>query len=436
MSRIKKIIRVGTLWKFKPEGVSVDELTDEFMTSKPDLRITFERSNVADGNAMLAMWGKRKVGYVNADDQKWLLPVMEGKGRRCVLSYDRMVLRTDGQCPILKYSVMVDTDSVTDAEVPEDDWRGFHYSFAQLDTTEEMDALQFALGELDELQRGAVVYGMSRADCVDMICENCRFDLSRETSRRIDDCCFALEMAGDEESVALLDRLEEASTGRRGVSGEAAWESWFQNLLKSKRAERLLMLYKNECRRNRNVRRVNDEMMQNDLDAIEDELLLLPFNLHMYIDNPSRLMHLAYYKQMPEEIQLELLSALVLRQLLINHLRPKVKEAEMAETEEMKTEVVETETVEAEVAETEPVEELPAGLAECFFGIRKNALDFYYKIKDGKKGTYITKLVSNLVNRHIISEESCHRVLYNILKRNGLYKHTEANWNQQVNSRY
>lgn len=306
---IRKLIRVVVLWKFRSKEMTEAEQIADYERTRPKLRVIYEHSNPADPDAMLVMHGCTKVGYINADDKRWLVPLMEKSRRGVTIDFDHVMLPSEGEGAILKYSVEVDETTVCRHLDPAE-WEQWQYRFPQLDTTDSMDTLNYAIGELMGILEGDGDELMSVEECVQVICENCRYDLSAETSERLDACCFALEMKGQH---ALLERLEMASTHRRGRRGMEEWRTWFAALVRDKRADRLLQMYKNEVRRRMGVSRVTRQQIVSDLLALEQMLYKLPHHLDLYLDDPAQMMHMAFYSHIPEVKQLELLSALVLR---------------------------------------------------------------------------------------------------------------------------
>lgn len=309
---ISKMVRVGVLWKFRPEEMTEMEQIAEFERTKPRLKVIYEHSNPADPEAMLVMRGRTKVGYINADDKRWLAPLMEKSRRGVMIDFDYVVPPSEGESAVLKYRVTVDESAIR-PRLPKTDWEAWRYTFAQLDTTDSMDLLDSAFCEFMAIMEGADDAAMTLEECVEMICEHCRYDLSCETSERLDACCFALESKAQ---IAMLERLEAASTHRRGRRGVEEWREWFAALVRSKRADRLLKMYKNELRRRTGVSRVTRQQMAVDLLTLEQTLYLLPDHLDLYVDDPAQLMHMAFYRHITDVKQLELLSALVLRELL------------------------------------------------------------------------------------------------------------------------
>ena len=311
---IKKLIRIAVLWKFRSAEMTETEQIAEFERARPRLKVIYEHSNAADPTAMLVMRGRTKVGYVNADDKRWLVPLMKASRRGVMIDFDHVVLpQMPGESAILKYSINVDETAVLPF-APSTGWDEWFNPFPQLDTTDSMDALDYAFEEMEAIMDGADDVALTLDECVDMICENCRYDLSVETTARLDACCFALEMhAEHDNNSTLLERIETASTHRRGRRGVEEWREWFDNLVKSQRADRLVMLYKNECRRRMDVSRVTRQQIARDVQVLEKAILTLPDHLDLFIDDPAQLMHMAYYRHITDVKQLELLSALVLR---------------------------------------------------------------------------------------------------------------------------
>lgn len=315
---ISKMVRVGVLWKFRPEEMTEMEQIAEFERTKPRLKVIYEHSNPADPEAMLVMRGRTKVGYINADDKRWLAPLMEKSRRGVMIDFDYVVPPSDGESAVLKYRVTVDESAIR-PRLPKTDWEVWRYTFAQLDTTDSMDLLDSAFCEFMAIMEGADDAAMTLEECVEMICEHCRYDLSCETSERLDACCFALESKAQ---IAMLERLEAASTHRRGRRGVEEWRAWFEALVHSGRARKLMKLYKNDVRLRLGVSRVTRQQMAADLLALEQTLCKLPDQLFLYVDDPAQLMHMAFYRHITEVKQLELLSALVLRELLKTHPLP------------------------------------------------------------------------------------------------------------------
>ena len=64
----------------------------------------------------------------------------------------------------------------------------------------------------------------------------------------------------------------------------------------------------------------------------------------------------------------------------------------------------------------------------------KEARDFVNFCHSAKKSAEITSHVAHLIKKKIVSEENCHRQLYDILHKGNLYTSNESNWNKQINS--
>lgn len=64
----------------------------------------------------------------------------------------------------------------------------------------------------------------------------------------------------------------------------------------------------------------------------------------------------------------------------------------------------------------------------------KEAREFVEFCHSAKKPAEITLQVAHLIKDKIVSEENCHRSLFNILHEGNLYRSNESNWNKQINS--
>lgn len=78
-----------------------------------------------------------------------------------------------------------------------------------------------------------------------------------------------------------------------------------------------------------------------------------------------------------------------------------------------------------------PDEEWIDEITSCFFGIKKNALEFV-RIARNMKPKQITDLVNGWLTMGKISKMSFNRDLWKPLHEHGVYKCTETNWNDQV----
>jgi len=67
-----------------------------------------------------------------------------------------------------------------------------------------------------------------------------------------------------------------------------------------------------------------------------------------------------------------------------------------------------------------------------FFKTEKDARYFLVCVSQSKRQTDITQEVARLVKQRIISEDACHRRLYEVLKEANIYTRSESNWNNQI----
>lgn len=409
--KIKKQVRVGTLWKFRPEGMSEEAQLMAFEKEKPNLLVIPESNNPADHEALLVMKGRGKVGYINADDKRWLMPAIKNSNRGCLIEFDHVVRANDEGSALLKYAIEVEPTDVAPLQ-PSQCWDDFSYTYPLIDDVAEIDTLNYAFNELLSIIKGNDDGVMQPADCVQLICDNCKYDMSTETTQLINDCCFELEIQGNKNMVRLQEHLERASTHRRSRVGEMEYEEWFNKLVSGALARKQLKLYLNEICKKQHSSSVSNEQMNSDLNQIYLQLLNMPFTLSLYIDSPAKLMHMAFYKNINRIKQKELLSALVLRQSLKKELN------------------VNTSPTPACLPEENKEQALPAEFVMCF-NDRQYAEEFMLAIR-GMKNTQKTALVHRYVSEKKISKENCHRPLWKALHDMGLYAPSESNWNMQV----
>jgi hypothetical protein len=419
--RMRKQIRVNALWRFRPDNMTEEEEIEEFNTLRPSLKVIHETRNLKDPGALLVTMGMRKVGYINADDKRWVWPALRRGRRSAEISFAHIIPGRDGESAMLGYAIEVDTDEVRPT-VPADNWEHFSTTFPELDFVEDIDMLDYAFEELLCLLQKGTTAGTSAEEYADIICTKCRHDMSVETTERLVTCAFLLEQRGTPEDLRLKERLERASTHRRGRVGKTEHAEWFDRIVRSESAGRMLKEYRHECRRRLGVSTVSHTQMCRDLERLEQELLMLPGQLCSHIDEPSELIHELAYKEIGREKQLEVLSALVLRKRL--------KELTQGQATDGNT---------TAAADTTP--EPPSGqscvlpeLMPFFWGDITEVNNFVQTAMVASN-QQITLLVNRLIKEKRMVREMCGRRLWTVLHKAGIYTCTESNWNYYVRSR-
>ena len=405
---MRKQIRICALWRYRKQNTTEQEQLALLEKKRPKLTVRRVHCNETDTDALLVLDGKEKVGYVNADDIRWIEPIMKESKTRVMLAFSHTVPSADGDSGMLIYTVDVDEKDVQTLKA-DAEWTGLCLDYPCINVIEELDMLDYALDELWLMLNGD--FGtMTMQDAVNTICENCKYDLSIETTNRINDCCLMLEKVGDKESRLMLSKLEHASTRRRSKKGLNEYGEWWQKICKTNK--NLLAVCKNRMRRRLNVNRITKEMLEGELDRIELDLSKAPFELGTMIDEVPLLMHKTFYHCMDRDTQMELLSALALRQQIATYLEGKEKKAEKANVPDK--------------SQNEDRQKL----IECFYS-RDDAEDFMRSIQ-GLRGTEITAMVRQFARERRISDMSCYKPLWEALHEMGIYKYTLSNWNQQI----
>lgn len=424
--KIQKLIRIGSLQYFRSKE-SESEQMERMERERPMFTIRQQPSNKYDPGALIVEQGRRKIGYVNVDDKKWIHPLMkQGVGNVCSVRFDRVVWpREEGSSAVLKCKVEIEMDEVEEPEA-EVDWGEFRYTFPQLPVTSSMDDLHYALEMLRTKLCGKVEgLDIDVRDLLETVMENCCFDMSHETTGAINEICFALEMQGEEE---WLEMLEAASTHRRSSRGAQELREWLQRLMESEEADYQWRCYENEAMRMMGRPWVNPEHLRHDMMEVEQQLLSLPSDLYMHIGEPERLLRSAFYLGITEEKQMELLSALVLRETMRKKTTPRHME-ETPDEEKEETTAVKVKTIEEK--EEAGQKELVDALSLVFKHSHRAAREFVERT-DGMKPSKVTQEVSRCIRRGEVDEDLCHRPMWKILHDSGRYKPSESNWNMQI----
>lgn len=337
---MKKLIRVTALSHFRPAHLSEAEQMKAFEEKKPRVRVKYEKSNAVDPTAVIVMMGTKKIGYVDAEDKRWIAPLLDENTKNGVtLTFDHVVYASGKGSACLKYAIEVD-EPMKKPVIEDSCWAGFAYNHSLLDMTDEYDNIDNATSALLSILNGEEEFtDLTLMDCVSVIRDNCLYDFSQETTDAINECCFALEMKGTAESYYLQELLEEGSALRRSHKSEDERKKFFALLFQSDRATKLFNVNKANVKRANGLTRISQKLMKEDLMKLEKELLTLPRELYTLIDNPVQLFHAAFYTGLPREKQHELMSALVLRRKLMDylHIEPSAEEEVVNEEIEIKS---------------------------------------------------------------------------------------------------
>lgn len=432
--KTKKQIRVGSLWLFLGDDYMTNGQLEKIAEEKPTFTVICDRNNEFDRNAMLVKWGRRKIGYINAEDTRFLKPVM--RNNKCHIQYLRLVVSQseDIASAVLKCTVEVDLSQV-EPLVPEVAWEKVRLSAPPVHYNGYVDELELAVYTLFEhLDGTAIKDDMTPDECVAEIERTCRFDMSQETTLMLNGLCYRLEMTGTDDAVRLLEMVEAASTRRRSRHNREAIREWIDEMMESDMANEQMRCYVNRRKLDLHTATLTDEQIAADLIDYEEELLSLPCDLGKLIDEPERLLHCTFYKNISREKQEELLSQLVLRNSLREYLYCCLDTEAEAEENDVEEDIDEPEPVVADVVVAEdddPRKQLIDELSPIFRHSHQQARDFL-AAAEGMKPCMITQLVARLLRERKVDEDLCHRPLWKILHDTGIYKPSESNWNKRI----
>lgn len=427
---MKKQIRVGSLWAFMGEDYMTNGELERITNEKPAFTVIYDRNNEYDKNAMLVKWGRRKIGYVNAEDTRFLKPVM--RNNKCHIHFHRLVTaQGEGSSAVLKCMAEVDISQV-EPLVPEVAWNEVRLSAPPIHYNGYVDELELAVYTLMEhLEGTAIKDDMTPDECVAEIERTCRFDMSHETTEMLNELCYRLEMAATDESLRLLEMVEAASTRRRSRHNREAIREWMEEVMESETADEQMLCYMNRRKLDLHMPKLSDEQIAADLNILEEELLSLPCDLGKLIDEPEQLLHCTFYKNISREKQQELVSQLVLRNSMKEYLYYSIMpEPDMVEEADDEEEVVVAVTSEV-IDEDDPQKQLVGELLPIFRHSHQAVREFLEHI-NGMKPCKITQHVNRLIRERKVDEELCHRPLWKILHDRDLYKPSESNWNMQL----
>ena len=81
---ITKQIRIGSLQHFRKKESEAEQM-ERFERERPTFIIRRQPSNKYDPEALIVEQGRRKIGYVNSDDKKWIRPLLSKSVVACAV---------------------------------------------------------------------------------------------------------------------------------------------------------------------------------------------------------------------------------------------------------------------------------------------------------------------------------------------------------------
>jgi len=307
-----KKITILRLADYVPDGHDLASWMS-YLGSVKRLFICYDRDNPKDDTCMVAALDGKTVGMVRTDGKRFLWQLFDKKpqgfeAKVCKVFYE------EGHSPYVKVQVVIDTDKVP-KETPPEEWLRWHYSGLMLRHWGEGVASCSIIANLKDIVLSLEIPPFeSLKPMIDNLQASLQVDMSDNATEDVDDLLFVLDGMGDEECDRISDAVERAYTYRRSKRAQEwfAQKYWPEFL----DGDNSRALWDKFCKRFLQDRERCQEVMKEHLQRLDEELQHLPFDLFDYVDDVPTLRQLAFYKHIPWQQQLELMSALTLRHWL------------------------------------------------------------------------------------------------------------------------
>ena len=319
---VRKEIRIVGLGFCKPDGMTLQDWVEGLKDKS--CFISYDRTNEFDSNCMVARVDGDAIGNVNADDQRFVEPLLvnaaftECEYKECYY--------TDSGNAILRYTIIIDLEDVS-RFLPGEAWNDWSYDGELMPVIEDWKGVEFHLALLKrQLVMSVTPDRMVVEMCLDAIEKSSLNDLSYETTNDLMDLSFMMEMNSSPYCAEWKNRIQQISTHRRSrrvVS--ASINRWYQNLLKGEEVRRMLELYNKTLMLRCKHENITDTrpLLKEEFDKVDCCLENLPYRLYNSIEDFDTLYRQAFYTKIPRAKLLELFSACILRfflkDLLINN---------------------------------------------------------------------------------------------------------------------
>lgn len=312
-----KEIRIVALSKYLPEGESLEQHIKKIVSEKKPVNIMYDRSNSFDPNCVVAKIGSDAIGLVNKDDIRYVEQLLT-KGQAFAKLKFKDLYDDGNSQPILKYSAVIDLEEVPKI-LPGEDWAKWTYNFPLIKKIDEWDSVDYLADMLTEslVESGDITTETEKI--AEELIKAMHFDISVETTKKIENLTFLLEHLPSKGAAELRNRLQRASTGRR--SQKTCMEkvpNWYVDLLRSDESTELWYKLSNRIKADKNITtdRIPDEALIDTLSELNANLVQLPYDLNIHIDNIAEIYAKAFYSNIPKDKLRELFSALILREWL------------------------------------------------------------------------------------------------------------------------
>lgn len=312
---IIKEIRGVAIQRFLPSGMDLMAWLDNIEAKRHKAVIRYQKDNPCDSTCMVISVDDVDVCFVNADDKRFVKPLIEQSGcEECEADFLE-VYRPENGTPILRYTVVVDLEDVEKIE-PGEEWSNWDYNGPQLLSIGKINnAEHYANAIKKAIARGTDGICDATARLINEFVEATLIDMSIETTKLYDDLVFLLETRQRSVWREYIEILQHASTVRRKDCRRKAFiENWWPEFLEGEAVNRLCQKFAAEIAREGKM--LGGPVIAQYLEELNITLRRLPYDLYMYVDSLKDLWSVVCYTHIPREKFHKLLSALALRDRL------------------------------------------------------------------------------------------------------------------------
>lgn len=305
---IDKEIRCVALKRFQPDGDKLNAELDMLERIRPEVRIKYRRDNCVDVSCMEIWLGLKVIGYVNADDKRYVEPILRESGS-CPARFLE-VYREEGHTPIVRFLVMVDLDEVMPIKAGAE-WEKWEYTFAVVPMIDDLSTVGFTGDMLKEmLMKGKMDDCMTVDELMESFVKASMFDMSVETTRRYDDLLFFLETSR-QRNRNYINMLQQGSTVRRtDRMREKFLQEWWPGFMASEVARRLYKSFATDMERKHGG--ITEACITMEYDNLHRELMMMPHSLSDDMNDIATMWAKMYYTNIPRKKFIEVLSAITL----------------------------------------------------------------------------------------------------------------------------
>lgn len=314
---VSKEIRIVALSRYLPEGDTLEKHIERIVNEKRTVNIMYDRSNSFDPNCVVAKIGSNVIGFVNSDDIRYIEQLLKKGVAFAKLKYKGLYDDGNSQ-PILKYSALIDLEDVPKI-LPGEEWAKWTYNFPLINKIDDWDSVDYLADMLTEYLAESGDITPEIEDITEQLIKAMHFDISVETTKKIENITFLLEHLQSEKALVLKNNLQRASTSRRSQNTcMNKVPNWYVELLRSDESTELWYKLSNRIKGDKNIttNKISDVDLKDTLSELNSNLVQLPYDLNIHIDNIAEIYAMAFYSNIPKDKLKELFSALILREWL------------------------------------------------------------------------------------------------------------------------